>query len=58
MIIAKPRPAIRKFQLPKNTKVYLIFNVSLFHPASPDTPAQSTFQYKLKKKTNSNFSDL
>ena len=50
MIIAKLKPAIRKLQLPKNAKIHLIFNVSLFYPANPDTLLQSTFRYKPKKK--------
>ena len=46
MIIAKPGPAIRKLQLLKDAKVYLIFNVSLFRLASLDTPLQLTFRYE------------
>ena len=46
MIIIKPGPAIRKFQLPKNAKIHLVFNVALFHLANPDTPLQLTFQYE------------
>ena len=50
MIIAKLRPAIRKLQLPKNAKIYLMFNVALFHLINLDTPLQLTFQYKLKEE--------
>ena len=50
MIIIKLRPAIHRLQLPKNIKIYLMFNVSLLHPTSPDTPLQSTFQYKPEEK--------
>ena len=46
VIITKPGPAIYKLQLLKNAKIHLIFNVLLFYPANPDTPLQSTFQYK------------
>ena len=46
MIIVKLGPAIRKLQLPRDAKIYLIFNIFLLHPASPDTPLQSIFQYE------------
>ena len=38
MIIAKPGPAIRKLQLLKNAKIYLVFNVALLHLINLDTP--------------------
>ena len=50
MIIIKLGPAIRKLQLSKNAKIYLVFNVFLFYLANPDTPLQSTFRYKSKKE--------
>ena len=50
IIIIKLGPAIRKLQLPKNAKIYLVFNVFLLHLVNPDTPLQSTFQYKLKEE--------
>ena len=50
MIIIKLGPAIHKFQLPKNAKIYLVFNVALFYLANPDTLLQSTFRYKPKEK--------
>ena len=50
MIIAKPGPAICRLQLLKNAKIYLVFNISLLHLLSLDTPLQSTFQYKPEEK--------
>ena len=50
IIIVKPGPAIRKLQLPKDTKIYLVFNVALLHPASPDTLLQSIFWYEPQEK--------
>ena len=46
IVIAKSKLAVRRLQLPKNTKVHSIFNVSLFYLINPDTPLQSTFWYK------------
>ena len=50
MIIIKLGPTIRKLQFPKNTKIHLVFNVFLLHPANLNTPLQSTFQYEPKEK--------
>ena len=50
VIIAKPGPAIRRLQLPKNAKIHLVFNIFLLHLVSPDTPLQSTFWYKPEKE--------
>ena len=46
IIIAKPGPAIRKLQLLKDAKIYLIFNVALLYLVNPDTPLQSIFWYE------------
>ena len=46
IIITKLGPAIHKLQLPKNAKIYLMFNVFLLHSANPDTPLQLIFRYK------------
>ena len=45
-IIAKPGPAIRRLQLPKDAKIHQVFNVFLLHLVSLDTPLQSTFRYE------------
>ena len=50
MIIIKLGPAIRKLQLLKNAKIYLVFNVFLLHLANLDTPLQSIFRYEPKKE--------
>ena len=50
MIIAKLEPAICRLQLLKNAKIHPMFNVFLFHLASPDTPLQSTFRYELEEE--------
>ena len=46
IIIAKPGPAIRKLQLPRDARIHPVFNVFLLHPANPDTPLQSIFRYE------------
>ena len=43
IIIIKLGPAIRRLQLLKDAKIYLVFNVSLLHLVNPDTLLQSIF---------------
>ena len=50
IIIVKLEPAVYRLQLLKNTKIHLMFNVSLFHPVNPDTPSQSIFRYEPEEK--------
>ena len=46
LIIGKPGPTTRELQLPKDAKIYSVFNVSFLHPADPETPLQTTFHYE------------